>query len=324
MPATARRPSERQRAERRHADRERARHAVEQLRSTEGWQAWLSSRRHFRTYSLQNQLLVAMQRPTATRVAGFRRWLELGYQVRRRPEAVPDGAWAIRIWAPCPPSRQQLEQWRNDGADPANAPHTFYKQVCVFADDQVDPMPPPATPVPMEPPIRDVDGDQLAPLIPRLTALAGELECTVIEEPMTGHQHGYLDPGSWRIGIDTRLSANGKVKTLCHELAHVLIRRERQPEDPELDCASEELVVESVAYTCTGALGIRTDGYTIPYLASWAERAELEVLERTAGLVDRLAQRIEDAALSDPTLKVSTSRRDSGELLRARRGPPRR
>ena len=56
-------------------------------------------------------------------------------------------------------------------------------------------------------------------------------------------------------------------------------------------------MVESVAFTCVGALGIRSDGYSVPYLASWAERSDLAVLEQTAGLIDRLASRIETAVL---------------------------
>jgi len=81
-----------ERAERRERDREYARKAVEQLRSSEGWKAWLTARASFHSYSLGNQLLIAMQRPTATRVAGFQAWLRLGYCVGR-------GETAIRIWA---------------------------------------------------------------------------------------------------------------------------------------------------------------------------------------------------------------------------------
>ena len=46
-----------------------------------------------------------------------------------------------------------------------------------------------------------------------------------------------------------------------------------------------------------GALGIRSDGYSVPYLASWAEDSDLGVLERTAALIDRLASRIENVVL---------------------------
>ena len=85
--------------------------AVAQLRSSAGWQRWLTSRAHagLRRLSLRNQLLVCLQDPTATHVAGFRAWLKLGYCVRR-------GATShIRIWAPCPPRRRSCRP----GATPA-------------------------------------------------------------------------------------------------------------------------------------------------------------------------------------------------------------
>jgi antirestriction protein ArdC len=279
-----------ERAERREHDREYARQAVERLRSSEGWRAWLTIRATFHGYSLGNQLLIAMQRPTATRVAGFKAWLKLGYCVSR-------GETAIRIWAPCPPSRKQLERWQHNGADPDQRPRTFFKLTAVFADDQVAPLPPPAVPAPLDPPIRDVDGDELAPVIPTLVGLADEIGCTVAFAPISGGAHGYYQPSTEQIVVDDSLSANQRVKTLCHELAHALVRHDRLPVDPALDYAGEELVAESIAYTCLGALGVSSEEYSIPYLASWAESSDLEVLEHTAALIDRLARRIEDAAL---------------------------
>jgi hypothetical protein len=114
-----------ERAQRREHDREYARQAVERLRSSAGWTGWLTTRASFHSYSLGNQLLIAMQRPTATKVAGFKAWLKLGYCVSR-------GETAIRIWAPCPPSRKQLERWQQNGADPDQRPHTFFKLAAVF------------------------------------------------------------------------------------------------------------------------------------------------------------------------------------------------
>jgi antirestriction protein ArdC len=231
-----------------------------------------------------------MQRPTATRVAGFRAWLKLGYCVTR-------GETAIRIWAPCPPSRKQLEQWKSNSADPDQRPRTRFKLTAVFASDQVAPLPPPAVPAPLDPPIQDVDGDELGPVIPSLIALAEEIGCAVAFAPISGSAHGYYQPSTDRIVVDDGLSANQRVKTLCHELAHALVRHDHKPDDPELDYAGEELVAESVAYTCVGALGVSTEDYSIPYLASWAESTDLVVLERTAGLIDRLARRIENATI---------------------------
>lgn len=128
--------------------------------------------------------------------------------------------------------------------------------------------------------------------------LAAEIGSAVAFEPIRGGAHGYYEPATKQIVIGTELPANGQVKTLCHELAHALVRHDHQSEDPELDYAGEELVAESVAFTCLGALGVSSEEYSIPYLASWAENSDLEILEHTAALIDRLARRIEDAALS--------------------------
>jgi hypothetical protein len=84
--------TEAEREQRRAADRAFIQQAVDALRSSEGWQRWLTTRRHFHNYSLRNQLLLAMQKPDATRVAGFKAWLALGYCVRR-------GEKALRIFA---------------------------------------------------------------------------------------------------------------------------------------------------------------------------------------------------------------------------------
>jgi hypothetical protein len=90
--SSSRKPlTDQERDARRAEQRELADRAVEELRSSAGWQRWLSTRRHFHRYSLRNQLLIAMQAPDATRVAGFRAWLQLGYAVRK-------GESAIRIW----------------------------------------------------------------------------------------------------------------------------------------------------------------------------------------------------------------------------------
>jgi len=302
MSKIKKRLTDEERAERRCADREFAREAVERLRSSEGWQTWLATRRHFHHYSLGNQFLIAMQRPTATRVAGFRAWLKLGYAVQR-------GEKAIHIWVPIPPSRKRLERWREQGGDPADRPRTYFKLGPVFDRAQVAPLPPPATPTPLDPPVHEITGDDLAPTIPSLFALARELGSIVEFETIAGACRGYYELDSRRIAIDQDIAVNAQVATLIHELAHALLRAEPSADDPELEHAAEELVVESVAYTVCGALGLDSSGYSIPYLASWAARADIAILEQTATLIDRLARRIETAALPRET---SSSQDDQG------------
>lgn len=79
-----------------------------------------------------------------------------------------------------------------------------------------------------------------------------------------------------------------------------MTRLDRDKQDPQLDYGEEELVAESVAYTViAGGLGIDMTGASVPYLASWAERAPLATIEAAANLIDRLARRIEGALEHD-------------------------
>jgi antirestriction protein ArdC len=307
MPAkTQTRLTEDQRAERRARDREYAQRAVEQLRSSDGWQQWLRTRATFHTYSFGNQLLIAMQHPTAERVAGFRAWLKLGYCVRK-------GETGIRIWAPCPPTREQLEAWKANGSKPEERPRTFFKLSAVFAQDQIVELPPPAVPVPISCPLRELEGDDLAGVLPRLIELGAQIGSSVTFAAIRGGR-GYYELDSKQIVIEADMSANQQVATLCHELAHALVRAERQAGDPVLDYAGEELIVESIAFTCVRSLGIDADAKSIPYIASWAEQTDLNVIEQAAGLIDRLARRIEAALHTErPSVKepdlVTTSTR---------------
>ncbi|HEY7953228.1 MAG TPA: hypothetical protein VID70_09585 [Solirubrobacteraceae bacterium] len=57
--------------------------------------------------------------------------------------------------------------------------------------------------------------------------------------------------------------------------------------------------MESVAFTVCGVLGVDTAGYSVPYLASWSESAGIAMIERMAALIDRVARRIEGAALPE-------------------------
>jgi hypothetical protein len=273
----------------RDADRERTRDAVQALRASDGWQQWLSLRRHFRTYSLTNQLLIAAAMPGATRVAGFRAWLKLGYCVRRGERAV------IRIWMPIPPSQKHLEAWRAAGADPEEKPRTRYKLGPVWDRCQVEPLPAPAEPVALDPPITRAEGECLAWAQPRLAALVSELGCSLAYEPLEAAVGGWFAPATRRISINSQNAVDHQVRTLVHELAHALIHLTDR-DGPELSYEQEELVVESIAVTVLGGLGVDMSGYSIPYLASWSENDEaLEVIETCAGLIDRHAKRIEQA-----------------------------
>lgn len=283
-----------ERAERRAAEREQMKEAIEALRSTEGWQRWLRVRSQFRTYSLANQFLIAFQRPEATRVAGFRRWLSLGYAVRK-------GERGIRIWAPCPPTKKQIERWREAGADPGTEPRTHFRLVAVFDRSQVAPLAEfPGGPLDLDPPSEPVGGEGLSHLLKPLVAFARQIGSAVSFEAIPGSARGYYEVPTRRIVIDQApgFSPNAQVKTLIHELSHALVRlSERGEDDPRLNYSEEEVVAEAVAYTVTSCVGLDTSGDSIPYIAGWGGEDAAVPIERYAALIDRLASRIEEAVI---------------------------
>jgi antirestriction protein ArdC len=278
-----------ERAERRKHEQELTEQAVAQLRSSEGWQRWLTVRAQvgLRRYSVRNQCLVALQDPTATRVAGFRAWLKLGYCVRRGETS------RIRVWAPCPPSKKKILAWRNAGAIATDKPRTYFRLEAVFSALQVEPLPPPAEPEPLDPPIAAVQGDTLAWAVEPLEKLADELGYSVVYKPLAEGHGGSCDPTAKVLTINSDQAVNAQVDVACHELAHALVRHDRQDEDPKLGYAEEELVAESVAHLAVSFVGLDSSASAVPYLAVWSESAAANTFERIAGLVDRLARRLE-------------------------------
>jgi antirestriction protein ArdC len=284
--------AEQKRAERRERDRRLAAEAVEQLRSTEGWRRWLDTRSRFHTYSFRNQILIAWQMPEATRVAGFKAWLGLGYAVRK-------GEHGIFIWAPCRPSKRKIREWRQAGAHPDEEPRTFFRLATVFDRSQVDPLPDfPGGAAPLEVPHEPVEGDSLAWLFGPLRDFGDLIGSPVrVEE---GATVGSYNLSSRRIRVDPvglDFSANAQVATTIHELSHALVRSDREAGDPKLGYGEEEVLVECVAMAVCGTVGLDTSRSSVPYMASWGTGVEIE---RYAALVDRLARRLEEAVAAVP------------------------
>lgn len=288
---TKRKLTDEERAQKRADERELMAAAIEELRSIEGWRRWLEVRHRFHSYSFRNQLLIAYQCPTATRVAGYDRWKKLGYQVQR-------GEAGISIWAHCSPSKKVLKRWRDEGADPDTKPRGFYRMVRVFDRAQVAPIPEfPGGPVELDPPIAPLQGDSLAHLLDPLIALAGSLGVAFEVVEIPGAANGFFEPGAPRIAVrpvGPDFSANQQVKTAIHEDAHALIHLERAEDDPKLTRAEEEVAVECVAYTVCSAVGFDSAGYSVPYMTSWSDGHEIELFGE---LIDRVARRLEAVVL---------------------------
>jgi hypothetical protein len=264
-----------ERAQRRQADRDRLEEAARALLTSGGWQHWVKVRstNGLARYSFGNQILIALQRPDATYVAGFRAFLER----------------AIRILAPMSVPAKDSESVEAQAAGASEQQkRTVFRAVPVFDVAQTDPLPD-KEPVSLDSPCHPI-GDSHAHLALPLEALAGELGYTVARQPIEGSADGWCDSSKRAIVVNDLLPANAQIRVLVHEIAHALgvgyqdYGRQRA-----------EVLVDTVTYIVCSSVGLDTSGSTVPYVAGWGESGELDSIRTYAETIDKLARRIEEA-----------------------------
>lgn len=255
---------------RREAAREQLAQAVEALAASEGWTSWVRTRAAFRRYSLSNTMLIAAQRPDATRVAGYKAWAKLGRQVQA-------GEKGIVILAP------RTFKLRDEHDDETGEVRLYFRGVRVWDVSQTsgDPLP--------EPPSEPIAGESHAHLLPRLADFAATLDYTV-EYTATGSAAlGFCDPVGKRIVVAPDQPANARVRVLIHELAHAL-----GVGYAEHGRAVAEVVVESAAMIACGSVGLDTSSEAVPYICGWGD-GSAETLRAFAAKVDEIAGALECA-----------------------------
>jgi antirestriction protein ArdC len=256
---------------------ERLTAAIDELVSGEDWTRFLESSRRLRTYSPNNVLLIMTQRPTATAVAGYRTWQALGYQVRR-------GEKGIGILAPVVRRQQAKDDDEQDRADPVRILRGF-RVVHVFDIEQCD-----GAPLPDLQPVL-LTGDAPAALWDLLT---GQIEAAgfTVERGTCHGANGrtYFDTHTVRVRDDVEPAQ--AVKTLAHELAHVLLHNGTEY---ALGCRGRaEVEAESVAYLILTTAGLEPGAYSFPYVAAWSD-GQPELVTTTADRVIGCARRVIDA-----------------------------
>lgn len=243
--------------------------AVAELQSSEGFARWLEVRSKFHRYSFNNQLLIAMQYPNASEVAGYRKWETLGRQVRR-------GEKSIRIFAPI--SRKVETESGEEKRQLVG-----FKLAPVFAYEQTEGEPLPHAPV------APVDGDSHAHYLDSLERYAGTLGY-VVETEDTGSANGYCDATGKRIVLGEHLAPNHKVKTLIHEIAHA-----HGISYTNYERLEAEVIVESVAWTVANTIGLDTGPYSFGYVATWGGDDAVERIRGFAETIHKIAAEIETA-----------------------------
>jgi len=246
---------------------------AEQLASSDGWRRWLRCNRLFRTYSLNNQLLILAQDPQATQVAGYTVWSKLGRQVRK-------GEHGIAILAPV--VRRVTDE---EGGDDRKL--QGFRVVYVFDIRQTEGE---ALPEVTMPPVRVPDVRLLEQIV--VAARAAGLRVVRVEADPAGAR-GWYEPATRTITLVTSHPAASQVRTLLHELAHAC---DPVVGAPQAVRAERELVAESAAYLVGTDFGLNLDDASTHYVTSWG--ADSQVLMRLAGEVLAVAPKV-DALLAE-------------------------
>ena len=201
---------------------------IEQLTSSERWQEWLAVQSRFHHYSFRNTLLIQLQCPEATRVAGFRAWQQLGRQVRKGEKA---------IWILAPVTRKRSDDDVED--DGKSRILVAFKPACVFDISQTDGEPLPEV-------CSRLDGAAPDGVYDELITFAHSIGYSVEEDYLPGGTNGDCNFTEHHIRVEVTNAPAQQVKTLVHELAHAMLHENAK------DRALAELEAESIAFVVCG------------------------------------------------------------------------
>ena len=256
--------------------------AVEATSSSDDWRAFLDFAAKLHTYSAQNRMWLfqqAMMRgwDDLGHVAGFRTWLSLGRPLRK-------GETGLAVLAPV-----RVKVTTDDGSESWAV--RGFKIEHVFAACQTD-----------------GDGDIPEPIRPTLLTGEGprgawdvlaqlvEAHGFTIERAPLFPANGTTSMTTHQVTVVDRLDDAAAVKTLAHELAHVILHA-----DPTCDYHGNrdrcEVEAESVAYLVCRELGLETDAYSFPYVATWAS-GEVKVVTAAADRTSSESRRRRSAMAS--------------------------
>jgi len=252
---------------------------VETIQQSERFRLFLVTMSKFHDYSIGNQILIMIQKPDATRVAGFNTWKDLGRWVKR-------GEKGIAILAPVmPPKPKPEEKVPEEEEETEIEPQPIYfKVVHVFDIAQTEGKSLPEFEIPV------LTGEANEELFARLLSLMESQSVSVSFEPrsyLTPEIKGqYLPPNQvWVRPAEPRAQ---QLKTLLHEVAHYY--SEGVFRIPRRDA---ETIAESAAFVVGAHYGFDTGVRSFPYVALWAQ--DKKVLEQNLTAIRRVATTIIEA-----------------------------
>ena len=276
---------------------DRLEQGIAELFDSERYREYLRVMSKFHNYSFNNTLLIAMQKPDASLVAGFSAWKNnFGRNVMK-------GQKGIKIIAPSPYKvKQEMKKIDPHTQQPIigkdGKPVTeekeitipAYKVVSVFDVSQTEGKELP-----------DIAVDELTGDVERYRDFFAALEKTspvpIGFEQIPGSSHGYYHLEDKRIAIQEGMSELQTLKTAIHEIAHaklhdIDLNAPENEQQPRVDRRTREVEAESVAYTVCQHYGLDTSDYSFGYVAGWSSGRELSELKSSLETIRSAAAEI--------------------------------
>ena len=276
---------------------DRLEQGITELFESERYREYLRVMSKFHNYSINNTLLIAMQKPDASLVAGFSAWKNnFGRNVMK-------GQKGIKIIAPSPYKvKQEMKKIDPHTQQPIigkdGKPVTeekeitipAYKVVSVFDVSQTEGKELP-----------DIAVDELTGDVERYRDFFAALEKTspvpIGFEQIPGSSHGYYHLEDKRIAIQEGMSELQTLKTAIHESAHaklhdIDLNAPENEQQPRVDRRTREVEAESVAYTVCQHYGLDTSDYSFGYVAGWSSGRELSELKSSLETIRSAAAEI--------------------------------
>lgn len=263
---------------------------IKELYASDRYAEYLCATSKFHRYSFGNAMLILLQCPHATHVAGYTTWKkEFGRNVKRHEKG-------IQILAPCPTSRYVWQDVCDpvSGAvvlNPDGTPKKETKRISVTRFKVATVFD-----------ISQTEGREL----PRIgvTRLTGEVEnyseiyakleqlspVPVQTDTCPGEANGYFSSTEQRIVLRPGMSQVQTIKTLVHEIAHAKLHdATKVPQEQRKLHREKEVEAESIAYVVCQHIGIDTSEYSFGYVAGWSKGKEMEELKSSLDLIHATA-----------------------------------
>jgi hypothetical protein len=248
------------------------------------YQTYLKTLSKFHRYSFNNCMLIALQKPDATHVAGRKSWRD---NFKRNVTKDEKGN-GIKILAPSPykakREREKIDPISGntvtgkDGkpvTEEVEVTVPAFKVVSVFDVSQTE-----------GEPLPEIGVDELTGDVEHYQDLYAALGKTspvpIGFEDIAGEAKGYYSQAEGRIAIQEGMGELQTLKTAIHEIAHARLHdidRNAPKDVARPDQETRETVAESIAYTVAQRYGLDTSEYSFGYIAGWSGTRELDVLK---------------------------------------------